>query len=821
MRLQLVTKMFILTAGHDHYLTPVVFTRKLQEMAEIKPGQHLLLKRKWGTKQHLLVETCSNEENKFTAFTEEKGVVVRITVKFPADSEVSEISYEKELCSVVNNDVALQRAEESLKSQRPKPGPTSEQVNTHITSDECGTDVPASHSHAISHGTSPQSMPRHSSQGTKQGFAHDECNYTETTFHGVPIPKGTELPEQCVSQHAETELTSSSKKKNHHKANQRHSSHFVTEMKTGIPRTIDESCLFNHNVAPKSLTLVTPHVALDEGDHVAVETGESQYKHGIVLRNMGSKGLLTIPNLNGDPTNPIGLISLTTSNKFFRVNYEQSVSADQTKKRAWSEQGKQILSEKGAEYFTTWAKTGNALPVNMSQIRQGKMQLRQTRPLYRERITSVDDIKVGDHLIQCYPTHWFHFLVSGKSASDSARINCIYCLRTNVHECEIMLNVQKTDVYRIQYFETFAPEEAIRRARKEVGKRKYKPNARLWFVRWAKTGSDEGIEVDFLENRSMPVSKSQISSFAQLNEGDAIVKKEKLSFAHYYIVTEVCSPYQCVAIESNCGLKRVTLQLKPQNKGEIFYKLNYLPGACFPPEGSVTMATYLAKNYSHKKQLFSKHPEECTTFTSRRFVNYVKTGDSSSINSDGLMNDRPLSIRTVRVFSTRELLPGDHVKCPSPGATNARKLLEGKQDSEAFHHMMVAEMPHEDGACCVFHFAGEKSTRKATISRTSINLFEYGDEVYRICYPERVDPHFSLKFLAKVSNYGKGDDESTHNIHMKNEGSDDGFELQAPSSDFEEYRKVGTLTQFISLLPYIQRTVIIMHNFIIGLINLY
>ena len=139
-----------LTAGHDYNVTPVVFTQELQEIAEIKPGQHLLLKRKRGTKQHLLVETCSNEENKFTSFMEEKGAVMRVTVKFPAkDLHVSEISYEKELCHVVSNDVALRRAEESLKSRGPKSGPTSEQANTHIASDKCGTDMSASHSHAI------------------------------------------------------------------------------------------------------------------------------------------------------------------------------------------------------------------------------------------------------------------------------------------------------------------------------------------------------------------------------------------------------------------------------------------------------------------------------------------------------------------------------------------------------------------------------------------------------------------------------------------------------------------------------------------------
>ena len=55
----------------------------------------------------------------------------------------------------------------------------------------------------------------------------------------------------------------------------------------------------------------------------------------------------------------------------------------------------------------------------------------------------------------------------------------------------------------------------------------------MWFVYWAKTGSNEGIEVGFLLNCTSPLSKSQIQSFAQLNPGDAIVKKD-CTFSHYY-----------------------------------------------------------------------------------------------------------------------------------------------------------------------------------------------------------------------------------------------------------------------------------------------
>ena len=76
-------------------------------------------------------------------------------------------------------------------------------------------------------------------------------------------------------------------------------------------------------------------------------------------------------------------------------------------------------------------------------------------------------------------------------------------------------------------------------------------HARMWFVRWAKTSSEDGIEVDFLLNNAMPASKSRICTFAQLNPGDYLVEEEdKATPWHHYLVTEVTSHSTCSAIES-------------------------------------------------------------------------------------------------------------------------------------------------------------------------------------------------------------------------------------------------------------------------------
>ena len=764
-------------------LTPVAFQQQLKSIADIQRGQHLLIKKR--NPQHLLVKSCNPDKNKFTAFKEEKGRIVETTIAFPPHkTPVFEIFYEEELCPVESADAAVQRAEDAM---------------------------------------------------LKAEFKDANAQQNEAS-------------------------------------SQRHSSHFVTEMKTGRPLTVEESCLLSADVEPISLTPITSHVALDEGDHIVIEFEENQFRHGIVLRIMGPDQVLTvpnlsgdtnlsgdptipylrgdptipnldgdptipnldgdptipnlsgdsaipnlsgdsaipnlsgdsaipnlsgdpaisnlsgdptilnlsgdptIPNLSGDPTIPIDFIS--SGPRVFRVNYKQSVPADQVKKRACSEQGKCILSEKGPECFATWAQTGKPMAVNMLHLKTKKPQLRHIRPLYRERVTSPDDIRVGDHLVQGYPSHWFHFLVAEKFPNDPSRVRGIYCLRTKVAECDITLDLLKEDVYRIQYPESFAPEEAIARATSQVGERKCALHARMWFVRWAKTGSDEGLEVDLLENHSLPLTKSRIRSFAQLNVGDAIVKKETLFPTRYYLVTkEVSSPFECEAIESFFGIRRTTVKFNPQ--GCVCYRVNYYPGACFLPRDSVKMASNLVEIYTHTHQFFS-NPTRCSRFTSQCFINYVKTGDPSPVDSDTLKDDRPLGIRTVKVTSTGELLPGDHIKRPT-----GKPLPQG-----LFHHMMVAEKPEDDGACSVFHFNKEKSIIP-TLSRTMDDIFQNGNEVYRICYPERIDPNISLPFMEQASKYVQ------HRSIPENPiKTEDDIEVQALLQEFVIQNKVCLLLTF-------------------------
>ena len=703
-----------------HHPEPVAFKQKLHSISDIQPGQHLLIKTGSSKQQHVLVEACYHKEQKFTAFIFE-GKIKIIPFEFSTKGrEVFEVIYEKELCQICSANEAIKRADEAKQLQEKGTIDISERAESNSTHESY--------------------QPLFECQ---ENMLFQQTGSYESQ-HVTPL------------QEAENIIDSMQREE------WNHTSQFITAVKAGQPKTINESCLFEHDVSPVNLTPASAHSPLDEGDHVAIEIKNNEYHHAIVLMNVESKGLLIIPNLNGNAAraetviskrefNP-GFVQLSsTAYRAYRVNYNQSVSPTETKKRVFSQQGEQIWKEKGAQFFATWTKTGNAQQVNMTQLTSENETIKQICPLFKERITSFENIKKGDHLIKCYHTHMFHFIISEIISTESHQkgtVKGIYCLRTKVSESDFPLHVHDDEIYRIQYAETFPPEIAIRRAREEVGERKFDPHARMQFVRWAKTGSGEDIEVEFLKNLSLPFSKSQIQSFAQLNEGDIVVKKETYSLARYYIITEVVTANRCRAVESFLGIKSVILRFVHEESSEMFYRLNYYPMACFRQEDSVNIANYLAHSQSRLEHPFR--------YGTKAFINYVKTGDSGSVDSDTLVNDRPLSVHYKQVDSACKLLPGDHIIRPLDikfcDTFDTKKRSKGEAKSKQFHHMMVADKTEKEEDCYVFHFTTEgRSMKNMAIMKTEENIFKCGRDVYRVIYPERLNPKSSLRFLANNS----------------------------------------------------------------------
>jgi hypothetical protein len=305
----------------------------------------------------------------------------------------------------------------------------------------------------------------------------------------------------------------------------------------------------------------------------------------------------------------------------------------------------------------------------------------------------------------------------------------VYFLRASVKETVETVDPSRLNLYKIIYAEEFIPEVAIKRARSRVGDFKMDLWKRMEFVRWAKTGSDEGVEVDFMINISAPTSKSSIACFQQLNPGDYLIVEEgKLIPYHHCLVLDVCSPTACIVMEVWDGRvrqSRISLNLR-----HAYYRLNYNTNiaVCRPAKESVNLARELRKGSSF-----------LSTYSRQTFINFLKTGnDSQSISIDSLQDDRILLPRET-VESAMQLKRGDHIERP---------LKVIGTVANYFHHMIVLQS--KDDKCCeVIHCTKGRGIKGSSIRRETIDIFETG-KVSRVKYTERIDPEKGIAQLLKV-----------------------------------------------------------------------
>ena len=494
---------------------------------------------------------------------------------------------------------------------------------------------------------------------------------------------------------------------------------FVTKMKTGKKHSFNEHSLFMEENT-FSRTQVVPGIAVNEGDHLVVKDKYGNYQSVLVLKHAGQSTFIVTPDLNSEDLKRYGIVKFEEDTEVYRINYKQSLPVDDVFRRAMSDRGFEVLTDCRSELskFVSWTKTGRKEILDVLQL---KSQIAQLCPFQREKILSVNEIQVGDHLIRSYPTYWWHFMVTEVHPSDPFKFKTIYCNNNHISETEETLDPSKNDVYRILYPESLPVETAIERARSKLGTFHFSPLGRMWFVRWAKTGSEDGIEVDFLINNAMPASKSRICTFAQLNPGDYLVEEEdKMTPWHHYLVTEVTSHSSCSAIES--WNWTVTVRTLAYNEKSTYYRLNYNDGACISPgqvivnaQGLLGQHIITPAHYKYKRQ---------------KLVNYLKTGNGTDVvKIDSLQNDRIL-LRREKVWSALELQPGDHIEC---------------QACSRYHHMMVVKPPQHDRTCKVIHFGNSK----LRVQEKEIDIFKDGDNVFRIKYPERCIPDQSIQHLRK------------------------------------------------------------------------
>ena len=528
-----------------------------------------------------------------------------------------------------------------------------------------------------------------------------------------------------VLQQAQSELDSRTKWEGSDK--------FITKMKWGKSFAINEASLIDSNCAPVSCTKVTPYIVLDQGDHLIVKH-DGRYCSVLVEAIIDANTIVCMPDLHGLEVHG----DLTILGKeAYRVNYSEHLPPDEILTRAESAEGQQMLKscQHDSSLFVSWAITGKWSSVKAEELIKNQ-ELKMVRPICYKRITSetCNEIQPGDHLFVHYTARYrWHFMVTEVCAEPNV-YKMVYFLRGIVKETVETVDPSRLNLYKVIYAEEFVPEVAIRRARSRVGEKKVDLWARVEFVRWAKTGSDEGVEIDLMTNSSAPTSKSSIVCFQLLNPGDYLVVEEhKFTAYHHCLVLDVCSPTACTIMEVwNRKVQKTSVSLNMSK--HTYYRLNYNTNTnvCRPTKQSVSLARELLKGSSFP----SKHSRQ-------KFVNFLKTGDDSqTVDVNSLQDDRILLLRE-KVQSAMELKRGDHIERP---LKNIGRLMG------YFHHMLVLQ-PLNDRYCEVVHcLEGHHGTTGSSIRRETVDIFET-DKVSRVKYAERIDPEEGITQLLKV-NFG-------------------------------------------------------------------
>ena len=379
---------------------------------------------------------------------------------------------------------------------------------------------------------------------------------------------------------------------------------FATFLKTGKQMSFSYNSLIDvsftddgfQNEGIISCTKVTSDICIEEGDHLVLRKDSEQDCHVIVCYVEDNHSLIVTPSANELTQR----ICISDYSDVYRINYKCSLPGETVARR--------VLCDKGRQYFCdlsnpevqckllTWAKVGK--PQCLSQLPRNQVIVDKC-PFRYERVVSMDEINVGDHLFEPTSLYWFHYLVTEKNGT---QLSIIYQLQTKVIEVRHYVDIRHQDVYKVIYPECFPAEKSIQRARMFISGRNYHPEGRMKFVCRAKTGSEDGVFVDVLFNYSLPTSKSEIYSFTQLNPGDYLAYKEG-KWWHHCLVQSVSSPSTCHIYE--LWSSNVTAGEMTWNDNFNYYRLNYNKSVCIKVEQSLALAAEaVTSSKGLKHQLF-------------------------------------------------------------------------------------------------------------------------------------------------------------------------------------------------------------------------
>ena len=605
----------------------------------------------------------------------------------------------------------------------------------------------------------PSKLSKTNSVTLKQNQPWKSCDSPEVYRIEYSIPGGRLCEASNALEKAEVERRIGSKWKC--------SEGFLTKIKCNKEYFFDDDCIMKDDVKIESYTHVTPQISIDAGDHLILvdKKNSAKYRSVLVCKCIDLSIAEIIPSVShSDSSTGIDVCLEQDVNLanyvVYRVNYSHTLPSDDVMQRAKSVFGKEVLIHNGidgSDRFISWTKTGRELSVSKLELLGNKPTIAERCPLRYNKIMSPDEIKVGDHLftrkildyiVNDFKVQHTHYLVTEEVKDTVNPIFKVICFSVGTLkevECDCNSLIDK-GAYRIVYPEEFPNYLSIKRARSLVGKT-FLLTCASTILRWVKTGSEKGLEVDFLINSSAPTSKSHIICFTQLNPGDYLIKqasdsesllKKALSFDHHYIVVSIESPMECTVIESwRRKIEKKSLVCENLSGESSYFRINYDPGQCLQAELSIE----IAENAISNPKLLSRYWKPTSDYARKSFIHFIKTGEKS-VNIQSLLDDR-LFLQRELVTSALDLRVGDHIERPLSLAPE-----------HAQHHMLFVE-PLDHSICKVIHFKVEKSTKrilqfkKGDVVSEEVDIFITGD-VFRIVYPERTDPRNGIEKLVRI-----------------------------------------------------------------------
>ena len=314
------------------------------------------------------------------------------------------------------------------------------------------------------------------------------------------------------------------------------------------------------------------------------------------------------------------------------------------------------------------SKSNDDLSMSLSDFMEAKFAV--------EGIKTVSQIKIGDHLIEdVNSTCRKHYVVIGIIKKKS-----VFLVITRqggaIHEDVLDISSCGQLNRLVCHQKSQSVQDALEEAKLQLGQQCQIP--------W-----DELLLSMQTNSAKIPVSKSQIMSFSQLQLGDYVVKESRMGSSHHYIIAYIGLPDTCIVIGSSQGkVSQENLPHPEPGKYPKYYRMNYEPGVCIEAEESVKLALSLVgKKYSR-----------------RSFVQWLKTNEENVEINEG----------SVEFASSQNQCCTEHTRSPiskseitdisqfQPGDYVVRKPAVGPA-----HHYIVTSIASSGTCVAIEHFQGK------------------------------------------------------------------------------------------------------------------